>query len=90
MKLQRGFVVLPRLRAKRPGSGARLFSRVRRSVLALVSGVNRARAFAAGILVGFGIWTPVFAALNDEPNPWVSATSLVFLGLAAISARHAD
>ena len=89
MKLQRGFVVLPGLPAKPARSMAALRAAIFRSGRALISTVQRSRNFTAGILVGVGIWAPVFAALNDDPGAWGAAGSVLLFGLAGVSIRRA-
>jgi uncharacterized membrane protein YccC len=88
MKLQRGFVVLPGLPAKPAGSMAALRAAILRSGLAVISTVQRARNFAAGILVGLGIWAPVFASMNEDPGAWAAAGSVLLFGLAGVGIRR--
>jgi hypothetical protein len=86
MKRQRGFVGIegPAARAASP-AGQHPRTRSRFSPLAAL---RRARAFAAGLLIGIGIWTPVFAALNDQPGAWAAAGSLVLFGFAGAISRR--
>jgi hypothetical protein len=53
----------------------------------LLAALQHSRTFAAGLLIGIGIWTPVFAALNDEPGAWAAAGLFVLFGLAAAVSR---
>ena len=84
---QRGFVRLPGTAAK-PANGGRLHHRVHGSRrLALWAAVQRSRTFVSGLLLGLGVWTTVFAAMNQGPRAWVAAGLVFLLGLAAGARR---
>jgi hypothetical protein len=75
MRLQRGFVVLPRLAsvARKPAVApvpARAPHGAWRHAL------ERVRVFGAGFVIGTGFWTPIFAAMADDPGPWGAVSAL--------------
>jgi hypothetical protein len=92
MNKQRGFVTLPwppgfGLRRCTPATSAAAVAKASRP--ARWSGtLNRVRSFGSGILIGAGIWTPVFAAMADDPGPWGAATALALFGVAAVAGRN--
>jgi hypothetical protein len=84
MKLQRGFVVLPAPAAAATRSDDYAVARRRAPWR---SGLGRARFFGAGIVIGSGIWAPVFAALADDPGPWGAISALSLFAVAGVLGR---
>ena len=82
MKQQRGFVVLPvpAATANLPDASIRHGGRWAGWRAAL----GKARYFGAGLIIGAGIWAPVFAALGDDPGPWGALSALCLFTVAGV------
>ena len=84
MKQQRGFVVLPvpataATRSEAAAHGGRRAP--------WRDGLGRVRFFGAGIVIGSGIWAPVFAALADDPGPWGAISAMSLFAVAGVLGR---
>jgi hypothetical protein len=86
MRLQRGFVVLPRLAtmARKP-IAATMHVRAPRGPWR--HALERVRVFGAGFIIGAGFWTPIFAAMADDPGPWGAVSALGLFVVAGVLGR---
>lgn len=88
MRLQTGFVVLPWPSAKAAAPVAATARRI--AVLAPLRGaLASVRTFVAGVLVGAGVWTPVFVTMADDPGPWGAWFAPALFAAASVLGRPA-
>ena len=86
MKLQRGFVVLP----VPPSAAAKAEAAAPRDAdqpPGWRSALGHARFFGAGVVIGSGIWAPVFVVLADDPGPWGTISAVCLFTVAGVLGR---